>query len=178
MDANYYNTLCLNENTNIKVAFLDFDDTLCIHLNKQRNKDEWFKAQVNQDLNYYLNEKKYRPMIGMNYLIHKLEDLKIPTFGLTCTEYSTVESLKLNFVHHYYGNYIQKMICTATKEFKIKFIENYCNLKNIRLDNVLLVDDNSITIHLAMDAGINIRTPQEICACYGRQEIEYFMSPC
>lgn len=170
MENNYYNRLDLTENTNVKVAFLDFDDSICIHINKKRIYENWFEAQVKHDLNYYLNKEKYLPMPGIKYLLKRLEKLNIPTFGLTCTEYSTVAPLKLNFVHYYYGNHMQEMICVGKKKSKIEFIKNYCKVHNISVENVLLIDDNNKIIHFAIDAGINIRTPQEICACYGKLE--------
>ncbi len=156
---------------NIEVAFLDYDDTLCIHLTHLRNYDRWFEAQILEDKKYYLDKNLYAPQPGMKTLIQKLEENKIPTFGLTMTEYSTVEPLKLEFTHYYYGNHIKKMICTSTKEHKISFIKNYCDFYNIDLKNALLVDNNTDTIHMAMDAGINIRTPQEISVYFAKDEM-------
>lgn len=157
---------------NIKVAFLDFDDTLCIHLSHLRIYNDWFQAQITDNKKYYLNRDLFAPQPGMKTLIQKLEQNNIPTFGLTMTEYSTVEPLKLAFVHHYYGNYMKKMICTSTKEHKISFIKRYCELYNFdSLKNVLLVDNNTDTIHMAMDAGIDIRTPQEISVYFAKGEV-------
>lgn len=157
----------------INVAFLDFDDTLCIHLNhNNNNNDDWFKAQIYDKIDYYLDENKFAPSPGMKTLIKELEKRNIPVFGLTMTDYGTVEPLKLKFVHHYYGDYIKKMICTSSKELKIRFIKKYCDeLRIYHLDRALLVDNNTDTIHMAMNAGINIRTPQEISVYYAKDDI-------
>lgn len=157
---------------NTKVAFLDFDDTLCIHLSHLRNYDDWFKAQITDDKEYYLDKDKFAPSLGMRSLIKELEKRDIPLYGLTMTDYGTVEPLKLAFVHHYYGTHMKKMVCTSSKENKITFIKRYCEQFNIsKMQNVLLVDNNTDTIHMAMAEEIDIRTPQEIAVYYAREDI-------
>lgn len=150
----------------IKVAFLDFDDTMCIHLDHSQ-WHEWFRDCLTGSGEIYLDRSKCAPMPCMDYLINDLKNANILRICLTWAEVDFVKEPKEGFIRHYYGDdAINQLYCTGTREDKIKFIIQYCKTYGLKHEEVLVVEDNQNTISEVLMAGCVLMTPQEVAVRY------------
>lgn len=151
---------------NIQVAFIDFDDTLVIHLNRSQWSD-WFEGCLNGLPDPYLKNSRTAPMPGMKGLLSELADNNIPMFCLTWAWCSIVAKPKERVLDAYYGaNIFEGVITTGTRQDKLRFIKRYCEEFCLEPNQVLVVDDHEDTVEECRDYGCKVMTPQEVCCLY------------
>lgn len=152
--------------SNIKVVFIDFDDSLCIHLNHATWLD-WFSNCVFGNGDIYLTDGKCAPMPGMAEFIKDCIEANTTRICLTWAFADFVSEPKKKFINYHYGdNAIDKLYCIGTREYKVEFIREYCLNLGLKPWNVLIVEDHPETEEEAILEGYTIVTPQEISVRY------------
>lgn len=154
--------------TYIKHCFLDFDDTLCVHLVHDRVHLDWFTAMFNRDVSFY-SDKDFVPLPGMLEFLQTLQTNGVVVYGLTWTDYSFVASTKKLWVDKKYPGLVKDVIGTASREGKVEFLTDYQHMFGCYRDEILLVDDLYTTVNEARDAGFQVMSASEVAARYGRR---------
>lgn len=146
-----------------KAVFIDFDDTLCVRLVHEGNP-EYYKKMLIGDKNYYINEAVFMPGVGCRNLLRKLRTADV--YCLTWADSDIVKTPKKAFIDFYFCGMIKDIIITGTREGKVKFMEMYADVNDIKHEDILLVDDHPDTRREAFNKGFGIMSASEVAVRY------------
>lgn len=148
---------------NIKVVFLDFDDTLCLHYNLEETKesdDEFFKVMLNGSVNHYLDETRHGAVKELQDFVEVCTDVGIDCHCLSYSDTNLMYNAKRLFLDKKYPN-VKSLYFTGTREGKLKFMNDFCKATGVDKFQILLVDDHPSTRHKFRENGfyaVNVTT--------------------
>ncbi len=152
--------------SNIKVVFIDFDDTAIVHLDHSRWDDFFTNAFNGEDKMYTLGERVY-PMPGMYKFVKCINEANIPLYCLSVGYMSPTAVSKKKLLDKVYGiDSFKDVLIVGTWEYKTVLMLKYCNNFGLKSEEVLIVDDHVSTREEALSKGFNIASPQEIACRY------------
>lgn len=150
----------------VKYAFLDFDDTLCVWTEHDKDHERWFKYMFREDPSYFAERKCY-PLPGMDEMLRELNGNGVVCYGLSWMEYSFIAEAKTKWVHSVYGkSAVRYVIGTSSREGKIEFLKDFCTLGMVNRKEILLVEGHPITLNEARDEGFQIMSAAEVTVRY------------
>ena len=141
---------------NIKVAFFDFDNTLCMHT-VYVNHDKDYRKKHGTD--HYRRIKAHKSEIMQEFL-----DLLVANgveLCLTSATYVRCFDVKQQWLKEQYG-YDFKNYCVTRDEYKATIIHNYASEHDLELSDILFVDDKADNLIAATAMGIPSCHPLEI----------------
>lgn len=148
---------------NIKVAFFDFDNTLCMHT-VYVNHDKDYREEYGTD--HYRRIKAYKSEIMQEFL-----DLLVANgveLCLTSATYVHCFDVKQQWLKEQYG-YDFNNCCVTCDAHKTATIHNYIIAHDLELSDILFVDDKADNLIAATAMGIPASHPLEIAEfIYGR----------
>ncbi len=151
---------------NIKLAFIDFDDTAIVHLDHGVWRD-FTESRLKGTGDMYRLGKRTAPLPGMSNLLKQLKELKIPVFCLTVVDDSLIIKCKADVLDKAYGpGMFKDVIGVSSREGKMKFIKELRGEFLAAPCQVLIVDDHPDTVYEAIRKGMLTATPQEIVCRY------------
>lgn len=151
---------------NIRYAFMDFDDTLCVVTDREYHDEDYRKSMVIGDWTYYDRTGRLIGK-GMREFIKKCSRIEIKLYGLTYSYSSLVRLPKLMWCDDKFGKGTFKdMITTASREYKIDVLKQFADTYDIERSQILLVDDGVDILDLAHNEGFSTYSPQQIAALY------------
>lgn len=146
---------------NIKAAFIDFDDTACVHL---------VHGEYDTDDYLFMDRMPYddwgsKPLPGLKFLLAALMVQKADIYCLTYVWESLILSLKKRWLDcKYKAGTFTDVIGVSSNEYKLRMIKLYAKRRRIPMSSILVVDDNQGVIELASAEGCVCMTPQEVVA--------------
>ena len=149
----------------VKVAFFDFDDTLCVHryLNVNRpTRDEWDKAIVTGSKDWYSNTKYCVPQPAIQAFVHTMAKNNVVCHCLTWSELNLLEGARRKFLDEHYDKIIDKIYITGSRDGKLKVMDKYVNLLGYKPEELLLIEDHPVTIDECRKAGYSVLTVSEL----------------
>lgn len=136
--------------SNIKVAIFDFDETLAIHKDKDKDylkhRNETEENLIKYYLNAYLNPEIFYETIEPCSISKKIQELikklekRCKIYCVSGMKFSFHLKAKEHFVHKYYSNDIE-VISTRTQELKCEAVKILKRINNCKLNEILFVDD-------------------------------------
>ena len=161
--------------SSIRAVFVDFDDTLCVHLTDRNHfddYDEWLRAMITSDLRFYLNKEKYAVQEEVRDFCKKLKEKGALCAVITWNSSNIVYKPKKNFVDTYCPGLFDNLYITGSREGKLKLIENYCKIYDLKPYEVLVIDDHPETGNEMRNAGFSHLTPLAIVTLMRRGDFE------
>lgn len=146
----------------LKYVFIDYDDTLCVHMRDKRGSSTWFKAMFTGDVNFY-GEPDFCKLPGMERFLGKLKAYGCDVYGLTWADYSFTVDVKNAWVQKNYPGKIKSTIGVGCREKKVIFITEFMKMVECRPDEILVVDDHPDTLSEALDVGFQAMSASEVC---------------
>lgn len=144
---------------NIKLAFYDFDRTLCVHTYPS---DDLGKAHFDYEqecyLQYHMQKQVLQgdmPVEYMRWFVNHVSEStsgSVKQFVLTHEIFSLRDDYKKGFAKRHYG--IDGYISTNSSEHKIEMMRAIAKSENVSLNDVLFVDDKMEIIYNACENGI------------------------
>ena len=149
----------------IKVAFFDYDDTLCVHRHISVNRPEkstWDKAILLDVADWYSHPEYCVPQPAIQEFVTKLKGHGVKCHCLTWSNTNQLERARRKFLDENYNEAFDKIYIVGSREYKIDILENYVGLLHFKRDEILLVEDHPDTIYEARSKGFNALTVSEI----------------
>lgn len=142
---------------NLKMAFFDFDSTICQHgpLIATVPHDKVDQALLSGS---YIYEDCYAPDV-MKHIVADLQSLGIRLYVLTALETSIRYDQKVRFTRSNYDTAFLEVISCWPADRKIEVIQKYMHSVHAQPDQCLLVDDEWSVLTLADNAGIRTVHP-------------------
>lgn len=145
----------------VRYVFFDFDDTLCIHKNRQFLKyEDYIKLLYQEKENISLwspNDKSQHMQRFMDLCFSKYISMYLISWVKTSLE----SNIKQKWVFKTYG-YLLENMCVGSIELKTEIIQYFCSAKNISTDSVLIIDDSPEVLNNAAKNNIQAASPMEI----------------
>lgn len=133
---------------NIKLAFFDYDDTLCIHRTFEhgsRTREAWAQSCVDDDDNWYMNSKYCAPSKSVGKFAKVLSDKGTICNVLTWAETNFLERARWRFINTYYEARFSNLYVSGTREGKLQVAKFISKTLGFQPNEVLLVDDHPAT---------------------------------
>ena len=160
--------------SNIKVAFFDYDDTLCIHRvfeSGWRGDDLYIRALVLNDEDWYINCKYCRPSSAVDKFAQLLEQNGIVNNVLTWSECNMLEAARRKFLEVNYEAVFNKIYIVGNREDKVKLISDFAVVLGLRREQILLIDDHPTTRGEFREAGFKTISVSEIMVMAENEEL-------
>ena len=141
----------------VRVAFFDFDDTLCIH---SVHKD--MGSELRTSNTYEIFDKfGCRVNKQMANFIDQLKEMGVEMHLVSATSDKNVVALKLEWVLRKYG---VSMInsCVEDHNYKVSRIKEHCDSRGLNYDETLFVDDMYQNLCSVAAIGVQTCSPMEI----------------
>lgn len=156
---------------NIKAVFYDFDDTLCIHANRNVNasRTDYWRELLTQGHKYY-DCPSDSVGLGMKQMIEDCKARGIEQYIITWASSNAKYKPVLDWCAEHFGeDTFIDCICVSKYKYKVDYIKAFTEAKGLFTANVLLVDDYFRTLDYADKNNIKVATPQMIALEYGRE---------
>lgn len=140
----------------IKVAFFDFDDTLCIH-SLHREWGVQFSGSIPSTI---FDEFRCADNVQMKQFINILVEKGVELHLISVAR-GAIRPAKLAWVKEHYG---VSMIDSCTEEIEEKAgkMKEYCESRQLPCSEVLFVDDLWSSVEAAAAVGIRALSPMEV----------------
>lgn len=145
----------------IKYAFFDFDDTLCLWRYDKKQMSNYYKDLLSNNTVYDAKPGEFWHV--NNSLKPIIEDLTaqgIKCFVLTWTGCSLYVDKKKEFCDKYFPGCFTDVLGVSHAEDKVKLMTAYAERDEIWNSQILFVDDLYSTLELARSVNICTTTPQ------------------
>ena len=153
--------------TRYKVAFIDFDDTLCVHLN-HRTWSDWWMNCFNGSAENYLDPNNCAKDVGMQELLDRLRLIGMNVICLTWSDTSLVVVPKKKWIDASYGaGKVDMVIAVSSIAYKLEFMDQYRDRMGLSASEILVIDDHPDVNNGALSRRYTIITPQEIAVRFG-----------
>ena len=164
---------------NIKLVFVDYDDTLCIHRHvdiEPPSHEDWVKAQVNGDIMQYISSQfDYSPAV--KFYINTLFKQGAELYVLTWDNINALYMARKKFLSLYYGkDTFKDVIITNQRYTKVDIAKDYARIKGITPDKVLMIDDHPDTRFEFKQAGFSTVSVSELSMMYEQRLLELITS--
>lgn len=146
----------------IKVVFADFDDTICVHLRSlydDKQSLDWRKAMYTGDVSWYLNKELFAVQEDVKTFLLLCVARGIVVNALSCSDSNIVYLAKLNFLDTNLPSVCDNLYITTNRESKLDLVKHWCEVYNVSLNEVLVVDDHPDTQHDMRNSGIHSVSP-------------------
>lgn len=145
-----------------KLAFFDFDDTLCVHPHNKGEHDDirYLQRCIKGDWEYRDSMLPER----MVTLTSEMSAEGTEMYCLTCGKHSLTRNIKGKFLDKWYNNIFKDVIVTSSPEMKITVMEAFADLYGIPKSEILFVDDWWYTVDLAEKAGFTVLSTAQVLA--------------
>jgi hypothetical protein len=162
----------IEEITNYKAIFFDFDDTLCIHSRRARKSDEQYNAGVVSG-SYFWQDCSINQ--HMKQLIDIAKKYDIPMYLISATCSAVHANAKVDWVAQNYGvtmgNY-----CVGKRKDKLEMLKAYCETHSRSRDKVLFIDDCWDSLHDTELYGFDSCSPMEVVNYIEDYEAPYLLN--
>lgn len=150
--------------SNIKVAFVDFDDTLYIwdNLCQEVNEPEMDKTGVRKAVAGDYSFKRCRLNTALVEKLRKLKENGVKLYCLTWVDTSLGAELKQKRIDLDCPELEMKVIGAGRREVKVEVMREVASHMVIKANQVLLIDDLYITNEEARKANFIATTPLDI----------------
>lgn len=144
----------------IKLAFIDFDDTICVHPKNRPivGHEHWDKLALT-GVDIY---KESVIPVRMKQFIQDLVNDGIQLICLTHAPNTIIVDTKNDFLKKNYPDCFTKLVATSTTAEKVTVMKTYSEALNIPPEEILFVDDLIATLEIAREAGFNVIHPLQI----------------
>lgn len=145
--------------TKLKCVFFDFDDTLCIHVNHSKRDQEMYnRAAVAGDTTWYetgFTNKQMQEFIAL------CTRYGVKMCLISAVANSQRSELKLKWVLENYGVEMENF-CVGDWAQKKDMLLTLLQVENLRVDNVMIVDDNVDVLADCANHNLQACSPMEI----------------
>ena len=151
----------------IKLAFFDYDDTLCIHRHngvRRPTVEEFDTARVTEDIGYYMNLQWFTYSPAVKDIVSSLYNKGVKLYVLTWASDDTLVSARQAFLSHYYGDVFSGLTVVGSRESKIAFARMYSRINKIPGSQILIVEDHPDTRYDFLVAGFSALSVSEIAS--------------
>lgn len=146
---------------NIKLCFIDFDDTLCVRTSRVKNND-YYECLIREDVDIYT--RKSRAIgAGFHEFVKACKENNIKLFILTHSKSSLPCKTIMKYLDKTFGKgTFSDVIAVSTKEYKLNIIKEYARSYTATKSNVLFIDDDVYLVDMVYDDGFCVASPQEV----------------
>lgn len=150
----------------IKVVFMDFDDTICVRMDRNQKDDNYFKYMLERDWTFF-NRNNRKVGRGIPEFILECKKRHIKLYGLTWGNSNLAYHAKLGWLDNTFNGAFEDVIFTRSSEYKLNILKMYSEITGIKRDQILFVDDTPDIVDDACDEGFIGAGPQQIAILYG-----------
>lgn len=132
---------------NIKVVFLDFDDTLCFHYGVEEEIEGhmfWLKSMLDNKDDWYLDEEYHGISKEMQDFVRFCMMCHIDCHCLSWADNNVAYNAKRRLLDEKYPS-VKSLFLTGTRDGKVKFVDDFCKVNRLERHQILLVDDHPTT---------------------------------
>lgn len=149
---------------NIKFVFVDYDDTLCFAYSVEDAYSEhiaWRRSMLSGDTDWYLDTNRYGASCDMKNFLELCVSNNIPCNCLTCGGSNIFYNSKKKFLDIEYPC-VDSLYIAGSRERKLKFVKGFCEVMDVELNQILLIDDHPTTRSEFHEAGIFAVSPNTV----------------
>lgn len=153
---------------NIKVAFFDYDDTVCVHLcmfgkSLQKNYEA---ACLARDKEFYMDDSSCLPLEPVQMFAKLLKDKGIDCNILTWAGEEDLVPARWEFLNKYYPEIFKELYRAVSREDKVKFLSAFALEHGLKAEEILIVEDHPTTEGECRRAGFKAVSVSELCALF------------
>ena len=138
----------------LKVVALDFDNTLCLHTNRN--------TEIDQDI--IAGTYKFETSMPNRHLREFVELCRMQGIQLgviSATSLAPVVQVKMEWVREHYGDGFENW-CVGTAQEKASLLDIISRVQHLNPCSIMIVDDSFDALHMCEKLGFETCTPMEI----------------
>lgn len=150
--------------SSIKFVFADYDDTLCFGYSVEDDYTEhtaWRHSMLSGNTDWYLDTNKYGASCDIQDFLELCVSNSIPCNCLTCGGSNICYNSKKKFLDIEYPC-VDSLYIAGSREGKLKFVKGFCEVMNVGMNQILLIDDHPTTRSEFQKAGAFAVSPNTV----------------
>lgn len=155
----------------IKTVFVDFDDTLCVHLRSNTEElkhEDWIRDMVRGNKDWYLDSARHVDVPAMRDYLKLCNSANIPVICVSWSTTSLAYNAKIKFLDKKYPGLVERFVLVGSREAKLQLLDNWCKSMGFAKSEILLIDDHPDTQYEVRAAGYNSCSPMTIVSLLSR----------